>query len=96
MPGKCKFQNSWLVHEQYKDWILKDSDVYSARCGVCLKSFKIDNMGQSALDSHSKSTGHQTSMKNRSAGEHLEEHLPFVLQNRYRETFFRCFILLEL
>ena len=40
-------------------------------------------MGQLALDSHAKSTGHQTSMKNRSAGEHLEEHLPFVLQNCY-------------
>ena len=76
MPGKCKFKNSWMVHEQYKDWILKDSvDVYFARCSVCLKSFKIDNMGQSALDSHAKSTGHQSFTKNRSLGEHL----PFVL-----------------
>ena len=65
MPAKCKFQDSWLYKNEYKEWLLKvPSDIHSARCSVCLKSFKVDNMGESALVSHAKSTGHQKAIKN--------------------------------
>ena len=64
MPGKCKFQNSWLNKEQYKGWLLKEpSDIHSARCSACLKSFKVENMVESALVSHTKSAGHKQAIK---------------------------------
>ena len=65
MPGKCKFQNIWLNIELYKRWLLKEPrDIHSARCRVYLKSFKVDNMGELTLVSHSKSAGHKLAMKN--------------------------------
>ena len=61
MPGKCKFQDSWLYKNE---WLLKvPSDIHSARCSVCLKSFKVDNMGESALVSHEKSNSLRRSAK---------------------------------
>ncbi|XP_042348504.1 uncharacterized protein LOC121947490 isoform X3 [Plectropomus leopardus] len=34
MPGKCKFQDSWLSKGIYKDWLVKDlQDIHFARSG---------------------------------------------------------------
>lgn len=52
MPGKCKFYDSWLSFDPYKNWFLKvPADVHLARCTIC-KNVKLDTMGESALKSH--------------------------------------------
>ncbi|CAG03261.1 unnamed protein product [Tetraodon nigroviridis] len=47
MPGKCKFQDSWLSKVIYKDWLVKDDhDIHFARCRACCKSIKLQTMGE--------------------------------------------------
>ena len=53
MPGKSSFQEIWLEHPDYKDWIQENKeDKHTARCSVCLKNIDLANMGASALKSH--------------------------------------------
>jgi len=56
MPGDCSFNTVWLQKESYKDWLVQDKLLpsSSARCKVCLKSFDIRSMGESALKSQKK------------------------------------------
>ena len=57
----------WLKSVNYKTWLVKDKDVFKARCGLCDRSFDISNMGEAALRSHMKGSKHvskQTEMKN--------------------------------
>ena len=52
MPGTCKYQKAW---EKDYPWVSSvRTDPQSAYCGICLKSFKIDNSGVGQLTSHSK------------------------------------------
>ena len=52
MPGTCKYQKSW---EKDYPWVSSvRTDLQSAYCGICLKSFKINNSGVGQLKSHSK------------------------------------------
>jgi hypothetical protein len=68
--GKCKFNDLWLSKILYSSWLLKvHGDPFSARCGVCMKTFSIASMGESALTSHSKAAGHVKAMKSQSQGE---------------------------
>ena len=51
-PGTCKYQKAWE-----KDYPLASSvrtDPQSAYCGICLKSFKINNSVVGQIRSHSK------------------------------------------
>jgi len=57
------FNNGWLLEEDYKLWIEKvPTDISSARCSVCRKTFSLSNMGKNALDSHRKSTKHMAAV----------------------------------
>ena len=58
MPGKCTFNNLWLVNEKYKDWIKREADASRAGCKLCIITFHVGNMGESALASHAKSKKH--------------------------------------
>ena len=52
MPGTCKYQKAW---EKDYPWVSSvRTDPQSAYCGICLKSFKINNSGFGQLKSHSK------------------------------------------
>ncbi|XP_026188950.1 uncharacterized protein fsbp [Mastacembelus armatus] len=64
MPGKCKFQDSWLSKEIYKDWLVKDvHDIHFARCRACCKSIKLQTMGEAALTSHAGGAGHKAAVR---------------------------------
>lgn len=64
MPGKCKFQDSWLAKEIYKDWLVKDKqDIHFARCKACCKSIKLQTMGEAALTSHAGGAGHKAAVR---------------------------------
>ncbi|XP_051280467.1 uncharacterized protein LOC127376994 isoform X1 [Dicentrarchus labrax] len=64
MPGKCKFQNSWLSKGIYKDWLAKDvQDIHFARCRACGKSIKLRTMGEAALTSHAGGAGHKAAVR---------------------------------
>ena len=55
MPGKSKFQPTWLHHD-YKHWIAPDStNPHRAKCKLCGKTFDVTAMGESALKSLMKS-----------------------------------------
>lgn len=64
MPGKCKFQDSWLSKGIYKDWLVKDHhDIHFARCRACCKSIKLQTMGEAALTSHAGGAGHKAAVR---------------------------------
>ncbi|XP_029290947.1 uncharacterized protein fsbp isoform X2 [Cottoperca gobio] len=64
MPGKCKFQDSWLSKEIYKDWLVKEvQDIHFARCRACCKSIKLQTMGEAALTSHAGGAGHKAAVR---------------------------------
>ena len=48
--GKCKFSKEWLCDPKYKDWLARDSKwAMKAKCTLCVKSFDISNMGETAV-----------------------------------------------
>ncbi|KAM6982329.1 uncharacterized protein fsbp [Tautogolabrus adspersus] len=64
MPGKCKFQDSWLSKGIYKEWLIKDAqDIHFARCKACCKSIKLQTMGEAALTSHAGGSGHKAAVR---------------------------------
>ncbi|XP_075949626.1 uncharacterized protein fsbp [Anarhichas minor] len=64
MPGKCKFQDSWLSKVIYKDWLVKElQDIHFARCRACCKSIKLQTMGEAALTSHAGGAGHKAAVR---------------------------------
>nr|XP_019944643.1 PREDICTED: uncharacterized protein LOC109630745 isoform X2 [Paralichthys olivaceus] len=64
MPGKCKFQDSWLAKQIYQDWLVKDAqDIHFARCRACCKSIKLQTMGEAALTSHAGGAGHKAAVR---------------------------------
>lgn len=64
MPGKSKFQTTWLHHDDYKHWIAPDTtNPHRAKCKLCGKTFDVTAMGESALKSHMKSAKHIGAIK---------------------------------
>ncbi|XP_065817461.1 uncharacterized protein [Labrus bergylta] len=64
MPGKCKFQDSWLSKGIYNEWLVKDAqDIHFARCRACCKSIKLQTMGEAALTSHAGGAGHKAAVR---------------------------------
>ena len=52
MPYTCKCQKAW---EKDYPWVSSvRTDTQSAYCGICLKSFKINNSDVGQIKSHSK------------------------------------------
>ena len=52
MPYTCKCQKAW---EKDYPWVSSvRTDAQSAYCGICLKSFKINNSDVGQIKSHSK------------------------------------------
>ncbi|XP_034446249.1 uncharacterized protein LOC117764510 isoform X2 [Hippoglossus hippoglossus] len=69
MPGKCKFQDSWLAKRIYQDWLVKDAqDIHFARCRACCKSIKLQTMGEAALTSHAGGAGHKAAVRKLAEG----------------------------
>ncbi|CDQ61371.1 unnamed protein product [Oncorhynchus mykiss] len=63
MPKKCKFQDSWLTKDIYKDWLVKDPrEIYMARCRACSKSIKVHAMGEAPVTSHAAGASHRTAL----------------------------------
>ncbi|XP_029993864.1 uncharacterized protein fsbp isoform X2 [Sphaeramia orbicularis] len=72
MPGKCKFQDSWLSKDIYKEWLVKDgADIHFARCRACCKSIKLQTMGEAALTSHAGGAGHKAAVRKLTEGKVL-------------------------
>lgn len=59
----CVFKNDFLTDSEFKSWILKDNDVYSAKCKVCKSSFSIKSGGRSDLKRHAATVKHQTNYR---------------------------------
>ena len=63
MPGKCKFQDEWIMHEQYRQWIARIPSKCMARCRLCMKDLDISNMGEAALKSRMASGKHKSRLR---------------------------------
>lgn len=76
MPGgKCLFNDDWFKSDDYKNWILRDSESKcKARCAMCSKSFDVSNMGECALKYHMKGKKHQKIVNSRYSGHTLNMH----------------------
>ena len=57
------FSEHWLENSSYKLWLERDRDKYKAKCKVCMKTFDVSNMGESALASHEKGKKHRNLME---------------------------------
>ena len=68
MPGKCLFNERWFENSSYKLWLERDTDKYKAKCKVCMKTFDVSNMGESALSSHEKGKKHINLMEKQRSG----------------------------
>ena len=53
------FQDDWLSHPDYKNWVRKDADRNKAFCSLCHKSLELSNMGTQALKSHMNGKKHK-------------------------------------
>lgn len=59
-PGKCSFNDRWLKQPDYIPWLRQDTaSKYSARCILCMKTFDISNMGESAIRSQARGLKHK-------------------------------------
>ncbi|XP_060761026.1 uncharacterized protein LOC132870980 [Neoarius graeffei] len=57
--GKCKFNQLWLHHSSFREWVKPvDGDIFATFCSVCKRTFKLGTMGVKALDSHAQSSKH--------------------------------------
>ena len=57
------FSEHWFENPSYKLWLERDRDKYKAKCKVCMKTFDVSNMGESALASHEKGKKHRNLME---------------------------------
>jgi hypothetical protein len=75
MPGNCSFNMSWLRNDSYKEWLIRDNvRLYSrARCKICVKSFDIRAMGESALKIHMNGKKHLEFVSQLKASESLKD-----------------------
>ena len=53
MPGDCIFNVVWMRDEHYSNWLIQDKikPASNARCRICLKTFDVRSIGESALKS---------------------------------------------
>lgn len=77
MPGKSKFQSSWLSNDSYRGWVAPDTtNSHGAKCKPCGKSFDVTAMGECALKSHMKSAKHCAMVKQAGASSVLHYFAP--------------------
>ena len=51
--GKSRFQDDWLKHPEYSNWLARNpTNVFLAHCRICKRSFDVKAMGESAVRSH--------------------------------------------
>ena len=63
IPGTCKYEKAWGKDHP---WVTSvRTDLQSAFCGICLRSFKISNTGVGQLKSHSEC--HESSKRKETA-----------------------------
>lgn len=72
MPGKCRFQECWLEDEDWKMWLRKGSDKYSAFCAFCKKQFDIGHAGVNCIKSHAKGKKHVSFSNNLKSGKQMK------------------------
>ena len=53
MPGNCGYQKAWEKNYPWLSCVKTDKKL--AHCGICPKSFRIDNSGIGQVKSHAKS-----------------------------------------
>ena len=77
MTKKTVFNRNWLdplLHPEWCNWLAEShTDIYSGRCVVCKKTFKLSNMGPQAIISHASYPKHQENVKAR-AKQHSVSH----------------------
>ena len=61
---KSSFQDIYLTDDQYKLWLQKDANTYSAKCKVCSKWFSVAGQERKALDKYAKCLKHQQHFPN--------------------------------
>ena len=62
--GKCIFNRSWILLDDYKKWLAEvSSNKHEAYCKICRKKFNIGSMGKAALKSHMNGQTHQNRLK---------------------------------
>lgn len=61
MPGKCKFNDLWLLEDFAKKWLseVKD-DKYKAYCKICRSKFDISHSGIGSIKTHAKGMKHKS------------------------------------
>ena len=64
MAHSARFNNDWLLKEQYKSWLIPVSeDNTKAKCKLCSKVFSLSNMGEIAIKSHASGKKHIAAVK---------------------------------
>ena len=64
MAHSARFNNDWLLKEQYKSWLIPVSeDNTKAKCKLCSKVFSLLNMGEIAIKSHASGKKHIAAVK---------------------------------
>ena len=59
-----RFNKERMDKVEYKDWLLPEpSNNTKAKCRLCMRSFSLSNMGESALKSHAQGKKHQNAVK---------------------------------
>ena len=57
--SKCHFENEWLQHKDYKNWIKKVPDKeQKVYCTVCVTAISVADLRISVLDIHAKGKKH--------------------------------------
>ena len=74
MPGKYKFQDLWLEDEEWKKWLRRGNDKYSAFCCFCKKTFDISHSGVNCVKAHAKGKKHSSFEENLKSGKQMKMH----------------------
>lgn len=70
MPGKCRFNEQWLLNPQYKSWLQRcEFDNYKALCRLCYKSIEVGAMGEAAIKSHMAGKKHAKLVEGAESGQ---------------------------
>ena len=63
MPGKCHFQDTWLLDKDFQAWLGKGSNNEMAYCQFCMRDFSVSSRGIGALRQHASGKAHLAEVK---------------------------------
>lgn len=74
MPGKCRFQESWLEEEVWRLWLRPGKNASSAFCSLCKKFIDVTHSGVNDVKCHAKGKKYKQLEQNLKCGKQLTLH----------------------